>query len=152
MEDQIAVVAYFKWIDAGRPEGRDVEFWLEAEKEVVSDYTFTKPVSAVIRKNGSVYNIAFVKSWADLLVRTLNQYVAIHGSEVVRRNIKSVSFSDYAELLVRPRHIGQNYGSGFYIETKCTANQMYNCIKHLAVALGDEVAVNVENYKYSKSA
>ncbi len=30
--ERIRDAAYFLWIDAGRPTGRDVEFWLAAEK------------------------------------------------------------------------------------------------------------------------
>jgi hypothetical protein len=30
---KIGEIAYFKWLDAGCPEGMDVDFWLEAEKE-----------------------------------------------------------------------------------------------------------------------
>lgn len=30
---QITSRAYFLWEQAGRPEGRDIEFWLQAEKE-----------------------------------------------------------------------------------------------------------------------
>ena len=29
-----AEIAYLKWEQAGKPEGRDIEFWIEAEKEV----------------------------------------------------------------------------------------------------------------------
>lgn len=32
-EDQIRNLAYYKWLDAGQPNGRDIEFWTEAEKE-----------------------------------------------------------------------------------------------------------------------
>lgn len=38
MEDAIRVLAYLKWNDAGRPDGRDEEFWLEAEKEFYEYY------------------------------------------------------------------------------------------------------------------
>ena len=33
-EEDIRQRAYFKWEEAGRPEGRDVLFWFEAEREV----------------------------------------------------------------------------------------------------------------------
>jgi hypothetical protein len=32
-EETIRVAAYYKWLDAGRPDGRDVDFWCEAERE-----------------------------------------------------------------------------------------------------------------------
>lgn len=32
-EHHIAVIAYYKWESAGRPEGRDEEFWLDACEE-----------------------------------------------------------------------------------------------------------------------
>ena len=31
--DEVARRAYFKWVDAGRPHGRDQEFWFRAETE-----------------------------------------------------------------------------------------------------------------------
>jgi len=30
----VAELAYRKWIEAGKPEGRDMDFWLLAEKEL----------------------------------------------------------------------------------------------------------------------
>jgi hypothetical protein len=36
-EERIRDAAYFLWIDAGRPTGRDVEFWLAAEKADAMD-------------------------------------------------------------------------------------------------------------------
>ena len=33
LQDRIRNAAYFKWVEAGRPAGQDVEFWLEAEEE-----------------------------------------------------------------------------------------------------------------------
>lgn len=29
----VELSAYYKWEEAGRPDGRDLEFWLAAEKE-----------------------------------------------------------------------------------------------------------------------
>ena len=34
--EQIAAIAYSLWEQAGRPVGRDVEFWLEAERLIAS--------------------------------------------------------------------------------------------------------------------
>lgn len=34
--EEIRCRAYLKWETAGKPHGRDVEFWLEAEEEVVA--------------------------------------------------------------------------------------------------------------------
>lgn len=34
IEQKVREVAYFKWQAAGRPNGRDVEFWKAAEVEV----------------------------------------------------------------------------------------------------------------------
>jgi hypothetical protein len=31
--DAVHELAYFKWLNAGRPDGRELEFWLEAERE-----------------------------------------------------------------------------------------------------------------------
>lgn len=36
-DEKIRLIAYYKWESAGWPEGRDMEFWLEAEKEL-SDF------------------------------------------------------------------------------------------------------------------
>ena len=33
-QEEIAKKAYFKWLEAGKPEGRDEHFWLEAEEEL----------------------------------------------------------------------------------------------------------------------
>jgi len=33
--DDISRMAYFKWIAAGCPQGRDVDFWTDAEREWV---------------------------------------------------------------------------------------------------------------------
>jgi len=32
--EDISKLAYFKWLEAGKPEGRNEQFWLEAEKEL----------------------------------------------------------------------------------------------------------------------
>jgi hypothetical protein len=32
--DQVAALAYAIWLDRGRPEGRDMEHWLEAERQL----------------------------------------------------------------------------------------------------------------------
>lgn len=52
--DAIATAAYYHWINAGRPAGRDQEFWLQAEAEI---RTNGKPVAAapisVIPKSAS---------------------------------------------------------------------------------------------------
>lgn len=33
-DEQVAALAYAIWIDRGRPDGRDVEHWLEAERQL----------------------------------------------------------------------------------------------------------------------
>lgn len=33
-QDQIAALAHAIWIDRGRPEGRDMDHWLEAERQL----------------------------------------------------------------------------------------------------------------------
>jgi len=35
-EDHIRELAYFKWMQAGRPVGDGVSFWLDAEREVLA--------------------------------------------------------------------------------------------------------------------
>jgi hypothetical protein len=32
-DDVIRVAAYYKWLNAGRPDGRDLDFWCQAELE-----------------------------------------------------------------------------------------------------------------------
>ena len=36
--DKIAMRAYEKWCQRGRPQGADVQCWLEAEKELQAEY------------------------------------------------------------------------------------------------------------------
>ena len=47
--EETALNAYYKWLNAGQPNGKDKEFWLEAEKEIiktiVSEYFVESPVS-----------------------------------------------------------------------------------------------------------
>jgi hypothetical protein len=40
----IAESAYYKWLDAGRPQGRDVEFWVAAEREVARNRLALRPL------------------------------------------------------------------------------------------------------------
>lgn len=35
-QDIVRERAYYKWVNAGKPLGRDTEFWFAAEKEVLS--------------------------------------------------------------------------------------------------------------------
>jgi hypothetical protein len=49
----IAEAAYYKWLEAGKPDGRDRDFWFQAESEftsadveiveVVEDYQYSGP-------------------------------------------------------------------------------------------------------------
>lgn len=34
VENRIRTAAYYKWLNAGSPEGDGIQFWLEAEKEL----------------------------------------------------------------------------------------------------------------------
>ena len=36
IEQQIRNAAYYKWEEAGRPDGYDVDFWLSAEEDILS--------------------------------------------------------------------------------------------------------------------
>lgn len=41
--EAIATAAYYKWVDAGRPEGRDKDFWFQAEAEhTISEVRITE--------------------------------------------------------------------------------------------------------------
>ena len=46
--DRVAARAYAIWLEAGQPEGRDMEHWLEAERQLGLD-----PTSATAREIGS---------------------------------------------------------------------------------------------------
>ena len=47
MNDKIAQTAYYKWELAGKPQGRQEEFWLEAEREVQADQRLNNLVHAL---------------------------------------------------------------------------------------------------------
>jgi len=34
VQQELQELAYFKWLNAGKPEGRDIEFWCDAEREM----------------------------------------------------------------------------------------------------------------------
>lgn len=36
-EDQIRLAAYYKWLQAGKPDGRHLEFWCAAEQEFAGE-------------------------------------------------------------------------------------------------------------------
>jgi hypothetical protein len=40
----IAATAYYKWLAAGRPQGRDLEFWVAAEREVAGNRLALAPL------------------------------------------------------------------------------------------------------------
>ncbi|KKC39650.1 hypothetical protein WH87_05720 [Devosia epidermidihirudinis] len=42
-EDDIRERAYRLWIDAGSPDGRDVEFWFMAEQQLADEDKFNEP-------------------------------------------------------------------------------------------------------------
>ena len=42
-QEKIAMRAYEKWVKRGRPMGTEMEDWLEAEKELKSEMSRTKP-------------------------------------------------------------------------------------------------------------
>lgn len=37
LQDRISERAYFRWCEAGQPPGRDVDYWLTAEHEVLAE-------------------------------------------------------------------------------------------------------------------
>jgi len=45
---EIACGAHALWLQAGRPEGRDVAFWLEAERNLMSPFLNEYDLNAVI--------------------------------------------------------------------------------------------------------
>jgi len=52
----VALAAYYKWLAAGRPLGRDLEFWVTAEQEVAR----TRPAL------GPPAGSTLMPLWADL--------------------------------------------------------------------------------------
>lgn len=57
---QIATVAYRLWEQAGRPDGRDVEFWLQAERQT----TFQSP--GVAKSAGSTRSASAADTAANV--------------------------------------------------------------------------------------
>jgi hypothetical protein len=50
MDEKIQELAYYKWLNAGSPEGRDLEFWLEAEDEFFSDENQWLPAEDLLKE------------------------------------------------------------------------------------------------------
>lgn len=42
-QEKIAMRAYEKWVKRGRPQGTEMQDWLEAEKELKAEMSRTKP-------------------------------------------------------------------------------------------------------------
>lgn len=149
MEEKIRIVAYYKWLNAGKPDGKDLDFWLEAEREVdpKNDYTYTKPLSISIRgKNGQVDNIVFVRSWSNLLVKTVRRYVNLYGEAMVRANSKGITFYNFPNLedpvLIRNLRLVRINGN-LFISTKCNANRTYKALKRLSKSFGEDINFNI---------
>jgi hypothetical protein len=52
VERQLKEMAYFNWLNAGKPQGRDLEFWLDAEREMFG-FTVDEYWEAVGSASGS---------------------------------------------------------------------------------------------------
>lgn len=37
IQDRIAERAYFRWVEAGQPPGHDIDYWLTAEHEILTE-------------------------------------------------------------------------------------------------------------------
>lgn len=46
LDDEIRTAAYFKWLAAGRPDGRHLEFWCAAEQEFAGLRQIASPTSS----------------------------------------------------------------------------------------------------------
>jgi len=48
--DAVAVAAYLDWISAGKPAGRDNEFWIRAEERLRNGHPIDRKASSPARK------------------------------------------------------------------------------------------------------
>lgn len=47
IQDRIAERAYFRWVEAGKPPGRDIDYWLTAEHEILAEIAVSSRVGRV---------------------------------------------------------------------------------------------------------
>lgn len=52
--EQIAALAHAIWIDRGRPEGRDIDHWLEAERQLRGDIRPTRAADELPASNAAL--------------------------------------------------------------------------------------------------
>ena len=52
-EDHIRIRAYHLWEASGRPEGRDLEFWEQAQQSAPEGETTAKPKSRAVRSQAA---------------------------------------------------------------------------------------------------
>jgi hypothetical protein len=54
--DEIAQIAYYSWLQDGRPPGRDLDYWLEAEQQLKATKHLLLAEAGVGGKNGPSRN------------------------------------------------------------------------------------------------
>lgn len=143
MENAIRDLAYLKWEKEGCPSGRDLEFWLSAEKEIVKslsqqNYTFTKPIHLTIQFNNQKHIIS-TKSWKDAYVAFLNFSFFHFGID--SGILKNMKISPHKEDCIRRVTVSlQNY---VYVKTKYDANTLVKFIKNISNELGIRTTFSV---------
>jgi hypothetical protein len=63
VDEELHELAYFKWLDAGKPEGRTLEFWCEAERDMfgcTSD-EYTKAYDTYFREVANLTGDAYLR-------------------------------------------------------------------------------------------
>lgn len=142
MENAIRDLAYLKWESAGCPDGRDVEFWLSAEKEVIKslsqqNYTFTKPINLTIQVDNEKHIIS-TNSWKKAYIGFLNFVFSYFGR---RPEIyKYMKVSSNKEDCLRTIMVNQ---CCLFIKTKYDANTLVKFIKSISNELGIRTTFNV---------
>ena len=81
---EIASVAHRLWSQAGKPAGRDLEFWMKAESRVVGRYLSDVAILAAEESNRS--DRSFAKSTSSIRRKPhVGTVMGFHGSHLASR-------------------------------------------------------------------